>query len=65
MPLFLFVNTQTMHIKSIVHNSIVRLPKNFIPWRDWNPGLPATFCWYNITKMAKNYQMATKYTRLP
>jgi hypothetical protein len=31
------VNTQTMHTKSITHNSI--FPKILIPWRDSNPGL--------------------------
>jgi hypothetical protein len=40
MPLCLVFNTQTMHFKSIIHNSIGMFPfKNFIPWRDLNPGL--------------------------
>jgi hypothetical protein len=41
MPLFLFFNTQTMHINSIVHNSIDMYDflNNLIPRRDSNNGL--------------------------
>jgi hypothetical protein len=40
-PLFLFLNTQTMQIKSTINSSITMLSlKNiFLPWRDPNPGL--------------------------
>jgi hypothetical protein len=38
---FIFlVNSQTMHIKSILHNSIAMFfPKKLVLWRDSNPGL--------------------------
>jgi hypothetical protein len=39
MPLFLFFNTQTMHIKSIVHNSIAMTSKKPYTLRDSNQGL--------------------------
>jgi hypothetical protein len=40
MPWFFFFNTQVLHIKSIVHNSIVMtFSKSLIPWRDSNPGI--------------------------
>jgi hypothetical protein len=40
MSLFLFFNTQTKHIESIIHNSIAMFfPKNPMPWRESNPGL--------------------------
>jgi hypothetical protein len=34
-------NTQTMHVKSFYTNTteLLSFPKNFIPWRDSNPGL--------------------------
>jgi hypothetical protein len=37
----MFLNKQTMHLKSIVHNSIATTSyvKNLTPWRDSNPGL--------------------------
>jgi hypothetical protein len=41
MPLFIFLNTQTMQIKSNIRTPqhCYDLPKNLIPWRDSNPGL--------------------------
>jgi hypothetical protein len=40
MPFFLFFDTPTMHIKSIVYQQhCYDFLKNLIPWQDSNPGL--------------------------